>query len=210
MATRAYSNELRVEQSAVTRVRIVEAGRRLFVEHGYGETSLQTIAHEAGVSVQTVYNVIGSKATLFRLVYDVTLIGDDQPIPMAQRPEFRAVLDDKVAADALRRYAALGGRIARRVAPLLRSARSHPDLREFVATTENQRAIGTTAVADSLADVDLRSELTRDDVAALLWTLTGPENADRLVRQRGWSWERYETWLGQAMIDAVLARPADD
>lgn len=30
---------------------------------------------------------------LLKAVYDVMLVGDDEPIPMSERPEFRAVLE---------------------------------------------------------------------------------------------------------------------
>jgi hypothetical protein len=29
----------------------------------------------------------------------------------------------------------------------------------------------------------------------------------RLVSRRGWTWERYETWLAAAMADVVIGRP---
>lgn len=208
MPNRTYSNELRAEQSAMTRRRIIAAGARLFVDRGYAATTLQAIAREAGISVQTVYNVIGGKTTLFHAVYDVTLAGDDEPIPMMARPEIRAVLQAPSGAEALRRYASVGAAIGRRVAPLVRTALAHPDLHEFVALIEGQRAIGTSTVAMSLDERDIRGDLTQQDAATLLWALTGPEIADRLVVQRGWTWERYEAWLGQAMIDAVLDRSA--
>ena len=38
---------------------IVEAASRLFLEHGYHATSIGSIASEAGVAVQTIYNAVG-------------------------------------------------------------------------------------------------------------------------------------------------------
>jgi len=37
--------------------------------------------------------------------------------------------------------------------------------------------------------------------------LTSLDVADRLVRRRGWSLDRYEAWLAAAMADS-LARPS--
>jgi hypothetical protein len=49
--------------------------------------------------------------------------------------------------------------------------------------------------------------LTVDEAADILWTLTGPETMIRLVRRRGWTWDRYETWLAAAMADGIVGRP---
>ena len=46
------------------------------------------IAAAAGVSKQTVYNSCGSKAELLKRLYDVRLVGDDQPIAFGDRPEY--------------------------------------------------------------------------------------------------------------------------
>jgi len=53
---------LRDEHAQVTRQRIADAARRLFLRSGYAATTLVEIAVEAGVAVQTVYAVFGSKA----------------------------------------------------------------------------------------------------------------------------------------------------
>src|SRR5512146_2651000 len=55
---------LREERAAVTRRRILDAARRRFFEEGYAATTLKAIAAEAGVAVQTVYAVYGSKAAI--------------------------------------------------------------------------------------------------------------------------------------------------
>ena len=77
---------LRADHSALTRRRILDAAGRLFAERGYLGATLAEVAAAAGVSVQTLYNSIGSKATLLKAVYDVTLAGDDEPVPMRERP----------------------------------------------------------------------------------------------------------------------------
>ena len=89
---RRYSTVLRAEQTALTRRRILDASGRLLVERGYHGTTLNGVADAAEVSVQTVYNVVGGKAALLKAVYDVTLAGDDEPVPIIERPEFRAAV----------------------------------------------------------------------------------------------------------------------
>ena len=50
----------------------------------------------------------------------------------------------------------------------------------------------------------LRNGLDTDAADDVLWALTAPDLADRLVVRRGWGWDRFESWLGTAMADALL------
>ena len=50
---RRYVSSLRDEQARVTRLRILDAARKLFIERGFAGTSIEVIAREAGVAVQT-------------------------------------------------------------------------------------------------------------------------------------------------------------
>ncbi len=208
--SRRYSTALRTEQTALTRRRILDAAGRLFVEHGYLGTTLGAVARAAGVSVQTVYNVVGGKAVLLKAVYDVTLAGDDAPVPMGERPAFRAIVEAPTGRACLAAYAGVGRMLGERLFPLLtvllaQAATGDPDLAAFVTTVEGERATGTRAVAAHVAGrFGLRDGLDVDAAADVLWALTAPDLADRLVVRRGWGWDRFEAWLGTAMGDAVL------
>lgn len=48
-----------------------------------------------------------------------------------------------------------------------------------------------------------------EHAADILWTLTAPDVTDRLVYRRGWGWDRFERWLGDAMADALLGPGGD-
>ena len=61
----------RALQAEQTRRDILEAARRRFAAHGYAATSLKDVAADAGVSVQTLYDSIGSKADLVRRLNDL-------------------------------------------------------------------------------------------------------------------------------------------
>jgi AcrR family transcriptional regulator len=211
---RRYTSQIRDEQSRLTRSRILDAARDLFLTRGYVGTTLDHVAAAAGVSVQTVYNAVGGKAAVLKAVYDVTLAGDDEPVPMVDRPAFRAMIAATDGRRCLQLYAVHGREISERVLPLLtavlaQAATGDRDLRAFADTIENERAIGTRAAARHVADrFGLRPGLTVDDAAAILWTLTAPDVADRLVNRRGWGWDRFAGWLGTTMGDALLAPPA--
>ncbi|MDT0349846.1 TetR/AcrR family transcriptional regulator [Pseudonocardia charpentierae] len=212
---RRYSTVLRAEQTALTRRRILAAASRLFLERGYLGTTLSAVAQVAGVSVQTVYNVVGGKAVLLKAVYDVTLAGDDEPVPLRERPEFRAVAEAATGRECLAGYSAVGRMLSERLFPLVnvllaQAAAGDTDLAAFVATIEGERATGTRNVATFVAErFGLRAGLDVDAAADVLWALTSPDLADRLVVRRGWGWDRFERWLGTAMADALLGPDAD-
>ncbi len=142
---RRYSTALRDEQTALTRRRILEKALGSFTEHGYPGTTLAAVAAAAGVSVQTVYNVVGGKPALLKAVYDTTLAGDDSPVPMAERPVIRAAMEAADGRECLVRYAKAGRMLGERVLPLVtilfaQAATGDADLRAFVDTIEDERA----------------------------------------------------------------------
>jgi AcrR family transcriptional regulator len=210
---RRYSTALRVEQTAMARRRILDAAAHLFAERGYAGTTLTGVAEAAQVSVQTVYNVVGGKSVLLKAVYDVTLAGDDEPVPMAQRPVFRAMIEATDGRECLARYAAISRQLGERALPLVRmllaqAATGDSELQAFADTIEGERSAGTAAAAAHVAQrFGLRDGVDVDQAGDILWTLTAPDVADRLVRRRGWGWDRFERWLGEAMADALLPPP---
>jgi len=49
----------------LSRDRLLDAATQLFLEYGYGNLSMETIARDAHVSLRTIYNQFGGKAGLF-------------------------------------------------------------------------------------------------------------------------------------------------
>ena len=207
---RRYSTALRDEQTALTRGRILDAAGRLLSEHGYLGTTLAGVAAAAGVSVQTVYNVVGGKPVLLKAVYDWTLAGDDEPVPLVRRPDFQAVLDAPDGRTCLRRYAHVGRLLGERLLPLVtilyaQAATGDADLAAFARTVEGERGSGTRGLAQHVADrFGLRPGLAVPVAADVLWALTAPDVAERLVLRRHWGWDRFEAWQGNTMADALL------
>ncbi len=203
-------SSLRAEHSALTRRRILAAAGRLFAERGYLGTTLSSVAAAAGVSVQTVYNAIGGKATLLKAVYDVTLAGDDEPVPLRERPEFRAVAEATTGRECLARYAGVGRQLGERTLPLVtmllaQASTGDKDLQAFAETIEGERTVGASSIARHVAErFGLRDGLDVEAAADVVWALTSPDLTDRLVRRREWGWDRYQEWLGTALADALL------
>ena len=52
---------------------------------------MREVAVEAGVAMETVYAYFPSKSALFQAVVDLAVVGDDQPVALAERAEFAAI-----------------------------------------------------------------------------------------------------------------------
>jgi AcrR family transcriptional regulator len=208
---RRYESPLRREQARDTQRRILAAAEVLFLDRGYTRTSVAAIAERAEVSGQTVYNAFGTKAALAKRLYDVRLAGDDEPIPMAERPAFQQLARERDPRRALLTYARIGRQLAERVGAVQAvlaagAAAGDPDLAALVTTTDNERSIGTGHMARRLAELHaLKPGLDVERAADLLWTLTAPELFRRLTVDRGWSLDEYEQWLGDTMCASLLA-----
>ena len=207
-ARREYDNSGREEQAALTRRRILSAARQVVVREGYVATTMVAIATEARVSRETVYKAFRSKPDLIKRVYDVTLVGDEDPVPLRDRPAYRAMVEDPTAEGTLRRYAAIVREIYHRLGPLLGvlliAARSgEPELRGFLEQTDRESLQGARHVAELVAGA-LRPDLDRDRAADSIWALRSPEMHYLLTAVRGWPAPEYERWLAAALVDALL------
>lgn len=208
-ADRPYDNSGRAQAAQATRRRIIEVARAMLLERGYHSTSISALASGAGVSAQTVYNAVGGKSEVVKAVYDVTLAGDDHPVPMPDRPEFRAMSLAPDRASFLRAYAALCATIYQRTGPLLgvllaKGAGGDTGLSDFVEAIEVERRVGNTNMLAALDEAHgLIPELDRTGLTDIVWTLTAPEIYDRFVRRCGWTHEQYALWLGEAFIVTV-------
>ena len=80
---RQYRSDLRTSQARETRRAIVAAASRLFVERGYGATTIDAVADAAGVSRKTVFTAVGGKVDLLKVALDWAVAGDDRPVAVA-------------------------------------------------------------------------------------------------------------------------------
>jgi AcrR family transcriptional regulator len=115
---RVYSSELRAAQARATRRVIVSAAAALFVKEGFGRTTVDAIAEEAGVSRKTVFAAVGGKVELLKLALDWAIAGDDEPIAVSDRPEVGRLKQERDPDALLRGYAHMVTTIGSRVAGL--------------------------------------------------------------------------------------------
>ncbi|HET7026721.1 MAG TPA: helix-turn-helix domain-containing protein [Candidatus Limnocylindrales bacterium] len=207
---RRYESPRRAAQAEQTRRDIVTAAGRLFRERGYG-VPMAVIADEAGVVVETVYRIFGTKAALFRAAVEALLAGGARraEVPVGERPAIRAIHDERDPRRQVAAYAATQPGIHRRAGPLLRALRDaqagDSELRRLWDEMEAWRLEGQGQFVRMLADRGaLKSGLTVDPAIDMTWTLCSLAVYDLLVLARGWSDDRYQAWLAGALGFALL------
>ena len=105
-----------------TRVQIREAAARLFISQGYGATSMREISEEAQVSERTTYLAYPSKLELLLEVIGFANTGDDDPTPLAERPEFRGALSEHDGKKALELGVMFASTLLERAGPVVMAA----------------------------------------------------------------------------------------
>ncbi|GIF94911.1 TetR/AcrR family transcriptional regulator [Catellatospora citrea] len=207
---RRYRSDLRQENAQATRQRIADAARALMLERGYAATTMVDVAQAAGVAVQTLYSSCpGGKPGLAKLVYDVTLAGDGQPIPQAARPQVQAIIAEPDPARKLLLFAEMAVGIYERIGPVHRVLRSAAaaggGLTDLLVDTERQRRTGSRGPAEHLAEVgELRVGLTVERAADQIYVLTSIELFERFTEICGWSLADCRDWLARALADTLL------
>jgi AcrR family transcriptional regulator len=206
---RAYDSSRRQEQAQETRRAILRVAHDLFVEHGYGRTTIADIARGAGVSPETIYAAYQNKATLLHRVWDVTVGGDDEDVVFHERPEIQAIRAEPDLAERFTRQARLSTATARRMTPFVNAlhASSGADdaVAEMLAEMDRQRYEGIGVMAREAAATG-QLAVSEQECRDLLWATTDGLLCHRLVHVRGWTDEQYAGWLGRMWV-AALVRP---
>lgn len=205
---REYRSPLREQNARRTRNAVVDAAARLFVERGYAATSFADIAEAAGVARPTAFAAFGSKPALLHQVLDQALAGDDEPVPVAQRPWFRPVWQATTPGAVLDAYAhvckLINGRAAKLMEVVRRAADDSPEVAELWETLQHNRRTGATMVVRHLATLEpLPERLDIDRASDIVWIFNDPAHYDALVNQRGWSEEAYALWTADQMRHAL-------
>ena len=207
---RSYDASGRREQARARRLAVVLAARDLFERDGFRPTTIAAIAAHAGVSAESVYKGFGTKAALAKAVFDLVIAGDDEPVPVAERPAMQAVRDEP---DLRRKIAMFVAGLAQRQARsagvqiLIRDGRHVDDsLVPFWAKLTDEGLAGMTMLGRNLLETgQLRDGIDLDEVRDVLWNYLSIDHYERLVRTQRWSLERYSRWLAHAITSAICS-----
>jgi AcrR family transcriptional regulator len=209
---RRYDNSRRQAQARATRLKVIEAAKRLFTEHGYPATTIEAIAEAAGTPLPTLYRLFGSKRALLATVLDTSFGGDDQPIAFADRPAVRAALAEPDPAAMVNAFARIARDFMDRSSAiqhvLATAAQVDAEAAELLAEIRRQRHTGQSRIVAALdAGGALDPGLDTSEAADIVYALLSPDMHRILTVERGWPADRYEHWIARS-LRALLRQPA--
>ncbi len=210
---RRYRSSLREAQARRTRQRVLDAATAVFLDRGYGASTIRAIAAQAKVSVPTVEALFGTKARLLKAAIDVAIAGDDEPVPVLDRAwaadareagsvgEFLSVVAGVVAA-AQARSAGL-------VLAVFEGSAKDRELEQVAGQMVAQRAVTASWIVDGVSRVaSLRQGCSNEEAIDTVWMLMDPAVFERLTRRRGWTLEHYESWFARSVARLLTADAA--
>jgi AcrR family transcriptional regulator len=200
-------------RTRLARAAVIDAARTLFLERGYGATTIEAISALADVPPATVYRLFSSKRGILKALLDVSIVGDLEAVPLAERPHVQALLGELEPTSQLAGFVANAARVNSRTAPIYRilvsAAASDTDAAALLDDLTQQRQHGQGLIVRSLARLGaLRPKLRERDAADIIHALMSPEMYQLLVVDRGWPPQKYERWLTAILIDQLLS-PTD-
>jgi AcrR family transcriptional regulator len=189
---------------------VIDAAHTLFLERGYGATTIDAISVGSDVPPATVYRLFSSKRGILKALLDVSIAGDDELVPMAERPHIQSLLADPDPKSMVARFVHVAAEVNGRTATIYRilnsAAASDADAATLLDELTRQRQQGQGLVARALARRRaLRRALGERDAGDIIHALGSPEVYRLLVVERGWPPERYEMWLTGTLINQLLA-----
>jgi AcrR family transcriptional regulator len=203
---RAYRSVARQRQAGDTRERIADAAYQLLLEKRYEGMTIDAIAQRAEVSPQTVYAVFRSKAGILAELLDRTSFGT------AYQELVRQAREREFPPDRLR----FAARIARHIfesqsetIDLLQGVSLvTPELADLIKERECRRYDSQKSMVDFINQKGwLQPSINPSKARDILWAFTSRELYGMLVRQRGWSPQDYEEWLGNVLVSELLMQP---
>ncbi len=200
----------RREKAAATRRNILEGAQLLFSERGYAGTTMQAIADQADVAVQTVYFVFHTKG---ELLHQLLLMLGGRPDDATETFEWDWVETAMRESDGRRTIALLvehGSDIYARIAPVWEAighgASTEPEVAESWQDIVEQRRLGIRRIVESVAARgQLREGLSIDRAADIVYGLHRPETLAVFVAERGWPLDDYKEWLHDLLCNELLS-----
>jgi AcrR family transcriptional regulator len=205
-SVRSYNSPLRDDQTNATRRGILAAAEEQFTKNGFPAVTMKAIAHQATISLATVYLYFPGKAALVSALAEEVVASADLSVEQVE--------DETDPVQQLR----IGCHIIRRlnerswlVTDILRSAQgTDPGLSETWRLWEERHLA---AIRRAMASLESRgalsSTVTLDDAVDVFYAFAGTDVYRALVRERGWSADHYERWLFGLASRELLGHTAE-
>jgi AcrR family transcriptional regulator len=193
--------------------KILDAAMRLFVTRGYPSTTVEMIAHEAGVAVQTVYFSFRAKVNILKQLVDSTVAEETQPTAIRQQAWVTDALAEPDPVRQLQIQVTGTASSHRRVAPLLnvlhRASDTDPAVAELWRTNQEQRrALQRRLIIALHRKGGLPPRMRLGHAVDISYAVLGPELFHVLVTERGWSVPEWERWTLRVLHREFLVSPS--
>jgi AcrR family transcriptional regulator len=200
---RPYQSDLRNHAAEVTRSRVLNAAKLLFARGGIDGVTIAQIAERSGVAASTVYALFKSKEGILRALMEAALFG-----PRFQEAQAKLEgIKDPVKLVVLSAY------VARAIYEgesselgLLRGASAFSSaLRKLEQEFEKIRYdMQEERIRLLFAQSKQRRDITLDEARRVLWMYTSRDNYRMLVHESGWTPDRYQEWLSETLVQALV------
>jgi AcrR family transcriptional regulator len=204
---RRYSSTVREEQAARTRTRILDAASKLFLERGYGQTTMMDIAAQADVARDTVHAIFGSKARMLTALIDLRLVPDGAVTNVTQRPDARAIrneLDQRKQIELFAKFIAGISTQLRPVYEILRTASAvEPEMVKVFDEMDRFRMKNMQTYAKWIAARGPLRVGTRR-AGEIIWALASPEVGRMFCDELGWTESQHARWLSDTLTRTLL------
>jgi AcrR family transcriptional regulator len=195
-------------RTRLARRAVIDAARTLFLERGYAATTIEALSEHSDVPSATVYRLFSSKLGILRALLDTSIAGDDQALAVQERPDVASLFNEPDPLKLLAGFAGVTTAINQRTndvyCALMSAAGSDPGAAELLSEIQQQRDQGQRQIARSLSRAHaLKPGLRERDAADRIHALMSPEVYRLLVRDQGWTPERYKQWLATTLTQQL-------
>lgn len=200
----------RADRARATRRRIIETATHLFTTDGYASTTMERVAAQAGVAVQTVYYTFGTKGQLLCEAMEFAGAGEHDPLPVPERPWMLEALTTTSPHRALALGVENGVDIYERAAPLWpavnAAAVADPAVEKYWGGVTGARRAGMGRLVARIAELDgLRKRLDVETATDIMFVLNGHGTFQGLVTEADWALPTFKAWLYSALGEQLLA-----
>jgi AcrR family transcriptional regulator len=198
---------MRADAAEDTRKRILAAARSAFGRKGIDKVTIADIGAKAGVAVSTIYAIYKSKDGILRALMEQSLFGSQfqsaqrvlvgvtDPVKLIELTAHvaRAIYESESGDLGLVRHAS-------GFSPALRRMEQEFERIRYDMQEERLRLLFAAGKA--------RQGLSFEDARRILWMYTSRDVYRMLVDEGGWTADRYQAWLSQALLEALVSSRA--
>jgi AcrR family transcriptional regulator len=198
----------RQQQALATREEIFRQAESMFLDNGYVATTIDAIAREAGVAVQTIYNSVGSKAAILNTILERIVTGTDASVTVSEIMSARvaAATDLPAAVQVLADWMVeFNGRAGAVFAVLKQAAAVDPEIDRLDRMRSRRRLQNYRRAAAQFRERGAIPAGTSDaEMAASIWAIGHPEVYTALVVEAGWTVDAYRHWVSGALARLMI------